>query len=59
MRIPKMKKDPKTINIRKLKSFDSVAFLEELKSNHFDAIKDITKKQMRCGPYGNPSFWTS
>ena len=31
MRIPKIKKDPKTIDIRKLKSFDSVAFLEELK----------------------------
>ena len=31
MRIPKIKKDPKTINIRKLKSFNSVAFLEELK----------------------------
>ena len=31
MRILKIKKDPKTIDIRKLKSFDSVAFLEELK----------------------------
>ena len=30
MRIPKLKKDPKTINIHKLKSFDSIACLEEL-----------------------------
>ena len=32
MRIPKIKKDPKISDISKLKSFDSVAFLEELKS---------------------------
>ena len=44
MRIPKIKKDPETIDIRKLKSFDSIAFLEELKSKKFDAIKDITRK---------------
>ena len=44
MRIPKIKKDPETIDIRKLKSFDSIAFLEELKSKYFDAIKDITRK---------------
>ena len=31
MRIPKIKKDPKTMDIRQRKSFDSVAFLEELK----------------------------
>ena len=31
MRILKIKKDPKTVDICKLKSFDSVAFLEELK----------------------------
>ena len=31
MRIPKIMKDPKTIDIRKLKSFYSVAFPEELK----------------------------
>ena len=31
MIIPKIKKDPKTFDIRKLKSFDSVSFLEELK----------------------------
>ena len=44
MRIPKIKKDPETIDIRKLKSFDSIASLEELKSKNFDAIKDITRK---------------
>ena len=44
MRIPKIKKDPETIHIRKLKAFDSIAFLEELKSKNFDAIKDITRK---------------
>ena len=44
MRIPKIKKDSKTIDIHKLKSFDSVAFLEELKRKNFDAVKDITRK---------------
>ena len=44
MRIPKIRKDPETIDIRKLKSFDSIAFLEELESKNFDAIKDITRK---------------
>ena len=44
MRIPKIKRDPETIHIRKLKAFDSMAFLEELKSKNFDAIKDITRK---------------
>ena len=44
MRIPKIKRDPETIDIRKLKSFDSIVFLEELKSKNFDAIKDVTRK---------------
>ena len=40
MRISKIKKDPETINIRKHKSFDSIAFLEELKSKKVDAINN-------------------
>ena len=44
MKMPKIMKDPETIDIRKLKSFDSTAFLEELKSKNFYAIKDITRK---------------
>ena len=44
MRVPKIKRDSETIHIRKLKAFDSIAFLEELKSKNFDAIKDITRK---------------
>ena len=47
MRIPKIKRDPETIHIRKFKAFDSIAFLEELKSKNFDAIKDITRKPKR------------
>ena len=44
MRLPKMKKDTIAVEICKLKSYDSVAFLKELKSKSFDAIKDITRK---------------
>ena len=50
MRIPKKKKDPETIDIRKLKSFDSIAFLEELKSKNFGAIKDLTRKPNEIWP---------
>ena len=42
MRIPKMKKDPKVITVRKCKNFDQKAFLSELRGIKFDEIKNIT-----------------
>ena len=56
MRILKIKKDPETIDIRKLKSFDSIAFLEELKSKSFDAIKDLTRKPNEIWPIWKSFF---
>ena len=41
MYIPKMKKDPKIITIRKCKNFDQNAFLSELRGIKFDEIKKI------------------
>ena len=56
MRIPKIKKDPKTIDIRELKSFDDVAFLEELKLKKIDTIKDITRKPNEMWAIWNSFF---
>ena len=42
MCIPKMKKYPKIITVRKYKNFDQNVFLSELRGIKFDEIKNVT-----------------
>ena len=42
MCVPKLKRDPKIIKIRKYKNFDERSFTSELRRIHFDEIKNVT-----------------
>ena len=41
MRIPKLKKEPKIMTVRKCKNFDETTFLADLSKIQFDEIKNI------------------
>ena len=43
MHIPRIKKEPKTITVRKCKRFDEKAFLFELNKLQFDKIRNLTE----------------
>ena len=45
MRIPKLKKEPKIMTVRKCKNFDEITFLADLSKIRFDEIKNITDDQ--------------
>ena len=40
--VPKLKRDPKIIKVRKYKNFDERSFTSELRRIHFDEIKNVT-----------------
>ena len=42
MCVPKLKRDPKIIKVRKYKNFDERSFTSELRRIHFDEIKNVT-----------------
>ena len=42
MHIPKMKKNPKIVTVRKCKNFNQNALLSELREIKFDEIKNFT-----------------
>ena len=41
MRMPKLRRDPKTVTIRKFRRFDLDAFKSDLQGVHFDEIKSL------------------
>ena len=43
MRVPRIKKEPKTITVRKCKRFDEKAYLSELNKLQFDKIRNLTE----------------
>ena len=43
MRVPRIKKEPKTITVRKCKRFDEKAYLSELNTLQFDKIRNLTE----------------
>ena len=42
MCVPKLKRDPKIIKVRKYKNSDERSFTSELRRIHFDEIKNVT-----------------
>ena len=42
MCVPKLKRDPKIMKVRKYKKFDERSFTSELRQIHFDEIKNVT-----------------
>ena len=43
MRVPRIKKEPKTITVRKCKRFDEKAYLSELNTLQFNKIRNLTE----------------
>ena len=41
MRVPRIKKEPETITVRKFKRFDEKAYLSELNKLQFDKIRNL------------------
>ena len=56
MRIPKLKKEPKIMTVRKCKNFDKTTFLADLSKIQFDEIKILLMIQIKCGRFGKRGF---